>query len=421
MTPFLQLTLLLVIIITAAKLGGYISLRLGQPSVLGELVVGILLGPSLLNIFGFSWFNDSHLPETTHQLAEIGVLMLMFIAGLELHLSELLRSGKVAALAGTLGVLLPLGLGTLTGILFSMEILPAVFLGLILSATSVSISAQTLIELKVLRSRIGVGLLGAAVFDDVLVLLTLSIVVALTQPASAGLLGVLWIVVKMVLFLGLASAFGLWVLPKLTHLMSKLQISQGLVALAFVILLLYGWSAEVIGEMAAITGAFFAGLWFGRLPEKEHIQNSIAAAAYGLFVPVFFINIGLSVNARLLTTGALLLMLVIIIVAVLGKIIGSGAGALLGGYTKREALQLGIGMVSRGEVGLIVATIGVNAGFIRETEYAAVLGMVIATTLLTPPMLRAAFKQRKKPAKEIPQEKDQENTAVKNNPEGANR
>jgi Kef-type K+ transport system membrane component KefB len=392
MTPFLQLAISLAIIISAAKLGGYLSYRIGQPAVLGELIVGIILGPSVLNILDMPYFTDQHLLEVIHQMAEMGVLLLMFLAGLELHLSDLLRSGKVAALAGTFGVFLPLVLGTITGVLFAMDIQPAIFIGLILSATSVSISAQTLMELKVLRSRVGVGLLGAAVFDDILVLLGLSVFTALTQPiADAGFTSILLIVLKMVLFLGIASAIGWWAIPRLSHRISNLPISQGLIAFAFVVMLLYGWTAETMGHMAAITGAFLAGLWFGRIPEKERIHNGIAAIAYGIFVPVFFINIGLSANARELTWESGLLMLVMLLVAVISKILGSGYGAILGGFTRREALQLGVGMMSRGEVGLIVAAIGIEQGLIQPSTFAAVVGVVILTTLLTPLLLRALF------------------------------
>ena len=400
MTPFLQLAISLALVITAAKLGGYLSYRLGQPSVLGELLVGILLGPSVLNLLGMPYFTDQHLPEVIHELAEVGVLLLMFIAGLELHVSDLLRSGKVSALAGTLGVVAPLALGTTTGVLFSMDILPSIYIGLILSATSVSISAQTLMELKVLRSRMGIGLLGAAVFDDILVLLGLSIFTALIQSGpDSGLVEVLWIVLKMVLFLGGASIIGYWIFPKLSRRVSALPISQGLISFAFVSLLLYGWAAESIGQMAAITGAFFAGLWLGRTTEKERIRSGISAIAYGIFVPIFFINIGLSVDAKTLAGESGLLMLAMIIVAVMGKVLGAGYGAVLGGFTRREAAQLGVGMVSRGEVGLIVATIGLEQGMIDESTFSAVLGVVIFTTLLTPPLLRALF-PRKQPSPE---------------------
>jgi Na+:H+ antiporter len=392
MTPFLQLAIALVLIISAAKVGGYLSFRIGQPAVLGELLFGIILGPSVLNILSIPYFTDLHLPEVIHHMAELGVLMLMFLAGLELHLSDLLRSGKVAVLAGTLGVFLPLALGIASGLLFAMDVQAAIFVGLILSATSVSISAQTLMELKVLRSRVGIGLLGAAVLDDALVLLGLSVFTALTHPGSDfGIGSFLWIILKMGFFIAIASAFGWWLLPKLNHRISTLPVSQGLIAFTFVIMLLFGWVAEVVGGMAAITGAFLAGLWFSRTNEKERIQSSMATIAYAIFVPVFFINIGLSTNARELTWESGLLLLVMVVVAVVGKVFGSGLGAFLGGFLPREAIQLGVGMVSRGEVGLIVAAVGIEEGLIKQDIFSAVVGVVILTSILTPILLRMLF------------------------------
>jgi Kef-type K+ transport system membrane component KefB len=396
MSPFLQLAIALAIIITLAKLGGYLSYLLGQPSVLGELVVGIILGPSLINLVHLPFFTDQHLGETIQHLAEVGVLLLMFLAGLDLHINDLLNSGKVAGLSGVLGMLLPLGLGTLTGMLFSMGPSQAVFTGLILSATSVSISAQTLMELNVLRSRVGVSLLGAAVFDDILVLLVLSIFTAIAQPGSeVGLISVLWIILRILLFLSIASLVGLYFFPRLSTLVSSLPISQGLIALAFVVILLYGWAAESLGQMAAITGAFLAGIWLGRTPAKDHIHAGIATIAYGFFVPIFFVNIGLSANARELNWGSVWLLLVMLLVAVVGKVVGAGYGAYLGKLTRREALQLGVGMMSRGEVGLIVAAVGIELGLIDQMIFSSMVVIVILTTIMTPPLLRLLFRQKK--------------------------
>ncbi len=397
MTSFLQLALALTIIILAAKLGGYLSYRIGQSAVLGELIVGIILGPSVLNFMNASYFMDKHLPEVIHQMAEMGVLLLIFLAGLDLHISDLLKSGKVSALAGILGVIFPLLLGTGAGILFSMNIQSSLFVGLILSATSVSISAQTLMELNSLRSRVGISLLGAAVFDDILVLLGLSIFTAVMQPGlGSGIMGILWIILKMLLFLVIASLFGWYVFPKLSGLIANLPISQGLVAFVFVIILFFGWTAETLGQMAAITGAFLAGLWFGRSLEKERIHSGISTIAYGVFVPIFFINIGLSTNARELTGEASLLMLVMVVIAVISKVLGSGSGALLGGLTRREALQVGVGMISRGEVGLIIAAVGIEQGLITQSVFSAIVGVVILTTVLTPILLRALYPKKQK-------------------------
>ena len=397
MTPFLQLALALVVIITAAKAAGYLSYRLGQPSVLGELMAGLLIGPSLIDLFHLPFFTaEAHTQDTIAELAELGVLLLMFLAGLDLHLSDLAKSGKVSALGGILGVIAPLLMGYGLGKLINLDDEAAIFLGLILSATSVSISAQTLMELDVLRTRVGISMLGAAVFDDVLVVLCLSIFLALTGgEAAGGLGGVVLIVLRMAGFLSLATLIGFWLLPtRLSRLMDRLPISQGLMAFVFVTMLFYAWASEALGSMAAITGAFLAGLVFSRSPLKERIHAGMSTAAYGIFVPIFFVNIGLIANARELNGESLILMLAMTIVAVVSKVLGAGLGGRLGGLTNQEALQLGVGMMSRGEVGLIVVTVGVNNGLVGSDLFAEVVGVVILTTLLTPPLLRSLFTRR---------------------------
>jgi Kef-type K+ transport system membrane component KefB len=364
---------------------------LGQPSVLGELLAGLILGPSIIDFLHLPLFSNEHLGETIAEFAELGVLLLMFIAGLDLHLSDLAKSGKVSALAGTLGVIFPVAMGYGLGLAFSLPTLPALFIGLILAATSVSISAQTLIELNVLRSRVGIGLLGAAVFDDILVVLGLSILIALTAETASGLASVGLITLRMVLYLGGASILGAWLLPKWSQRVDDLPVSRGLIAFTIVILLLYAWAAEVLGGMAAITGSFLAGLFFARSPLKERIEQGMSTIAYGLFVPIFFINVGLSANARELTGENIWLVVVMVVIAVISKIMGAGLGARLAGFSNQESLQLGVGMMSRGEVGLIVATLGIAEGLIDPEGFSAVVGVVIVTTLLTPPMLRVLF------------------------------
>jgi len=398
MTPFLQFTLALVIIIVSAKLAGYLSYRIGQPSVLGELFVGIIIGPSVLNVFHAPYFSDPHMEEAITHLAEIGVLLLMFIAGLDLHISDLAKSGKVAAMAGIFGVVFPLVLGAGTGLFFNLDMISALFIGLILAATSVSISAQTLMELKVLRSRVGIGMLGAAVFDDVLVVLGLSVFVALVQSGTeSGLATILMIALRMVLYLGVASILGAWLLPKISEWVDDLPISQGLIAFAFVAALVFAWAAETLGSMAAITGAFLAGLLLSRTRVKERIEMGISTLAYAFFVPIFFVSVGLSADARQLTGQILWLFIAMVIVAIVGKVLGAGLGARLGGFSGREALQLGVGMMSRGEVGLIVASVGILEGLIEQAAFSAIVGVVIVTTLLTPPSLRLLFSQESNP------------------------
>jgi Kef-type K+ transport system membrane component KefB len=394
MTPFLQLVFELVIILLAAKTAGYLATRLGQPSVLGELLVGVLLGPTVFNILNLSFINSNSLGATITELSELGVLLLMFIAGLELHLGELTKNRRVSLLASTGGLVLSIGLGWGAGRLFGMGNTAALLMGLALGATSVSISARTLMELGLLRSRVGLGLLGAAVLDDIFSILAFSIFLAL-YSGSGGVADFFLTILRMALFLGLATVFGLWVLPHLARWVSRLSISQGVLAFAIVILLLYGLAAELVGQMAAIIGTFLAGLMFARTPEKSFIEQGINSLAYGFFVPIFFINIGLSVNLRSLDLGAVWLMVVVTLAAIAGKLFGSTAGARLGGFPTHEAIQLGAGMVARGEVTLIITAVGRKAGMIEGGAFSAIVVAVLLSTLVTPSMLRFAFARLK--------------------------
>ncbi|MEN6481086.1 MAG: cation:proton antiporter [Anaerolineaceae bacterium] len=395
MTPFLQLAFVIAIILLSAKTAGFLSTRLGQPSVLGELLIGLVLGPSLINLTHLSFITDPHIGEIIKEFGEIGVLLLMFLAGIELNLGELAENRGASAFGGIFGVVLPVALGFIYGELAGFEFSNSVFIGLTLGATSVSISAQTLMELKVLRSRVGLGLLGAAVFDDILIILLLSIFTALQSGGS--LVEILLVFGKMLVFLAVSVGFGIWLLPRIVKKISNFPISQGLVTLALIVMLFYGIAAELLGGMAAITGTFVAGLMFSRTDEKKKIETGLAPLAYAFFVPIFFVNIGLEVNLRELSISALWVMLIISALAIIGKIIGSGLGAKLGGFSWLESLQLGVGMVSRGEVGLIVATVGLEAGLLNATIFSAIVGMVLVTTLVTPPLLRTSFAMKPKP------------------------
>jgi Kef-type K+ transport system membrane component KefB len=390
MSNFLQLVLTLVIILSAAKIAGYLSTRFGQPSVFGELLVGIILGPSLINLVNLPFISDNHIIDIIDDLGEIGVLLLMFLAGIELHLQDLAKSSKVAMFSGTLGVIFPVVLGFLAGKLFGMEQQTALFLGLTLAATSVSISAQTLMELGYLRTRVGFGLLGAAVYDDILVILLLSVFVA-SMDGSVSTANILLLIARMGLFFTLAGAFGYYLLPKVIRRIGKSSISQGLITFTLVMLFMYGLAAELIGNMAAITGTFFAGLFYSRTLEKEKIAEGIQNLSYGFFVPIFFVSIGLKTNLQEFSLNSLGFLLVLSLIAILSKIMGSGLGAKFGGLPWLESYQLGTGMVSRGEVGLIVASIGASSGLINSAVLTDIVVIILFSTLITPILLKKSF------------------------------
>jgi Kef-type K+ transport system membrane component KefB len=392
MLPFLQFVFALAIIIAAAKLGGYLSQRLGQPTVAGKVLVGLILGPSLLNFLQWPMFTSPHLGESITYLAELGVLLLMFIAGLELHLSDLAESGKVAALAGTLGFVFTLGLGAVLATAFSFAPRQALFFGLLLAPTSIGISAQTLMELRMLRSRVGVSLLGAAAIDDSLAVLGVSIFLALSGSGSLdGLASGFSVLLRMILFLVVASALGIWLIPKLSRFAGKLPVSQGPFAFAFITMLMYAWSAAVLGGMAAIIGAFMAGLFLGHSPLKKRIQTEFVPWVYGMFVPIFFINVGLSADMRQLAVGGIGLIVAMCLAVIVSKLLGAGIAGFFGGTKSQEVLQLGVGMMPRGEVTLIIATVGMAEGLIGVEIFSVVVGIVIVTVLLTPLLLRRAF------------------------------
>jgi Kef-type K+ transport system membrane component KefB len=250
----------------------------------------------------------------------------MFVAGMEVDLEAMLKAGRPAVLAGVIGVIAPILLGGLQGWLSGFDLAHSAFIGLTLAATSVSIYAQTLMELQVLSTRLGMGLLGAAVVDDVLVVLLLSVFMGVAA-GSSSLLSVLWVLARMVIFLVLAIWLGGKILPRLGALVERLPISEGVMALALAVTFLYAWAAEALGGMAAITGAFIAGLIFGRTPLREEIEHGMHTLAYAWLVPVFFVSIGLETNARALGVSGIPFALIMVVVAVLSKVIGCGLGS----------------------------------------------------------------------------------------------
>ncbi|MCW5850746.1 MAG: cation:proton antiporter [Anaerolineae bacterium] len=402
MTPILQFILAVAVILLCAKAGAWLSVRLGQPAVLGELLSGLLLGPSVLDFLHLPFFTDAHLGESIGHLAELGVILLMFIAGLEVELSEMRRAGRVASASGVAGVALPLVLGLGTALAFGYPFQKSLFMGIILTATSVSISAQTLLELNALRSRLGVALLGAAVVDDVLVILVLSLFLALAA-GGGGALDVVVVVLRMVLYLGGAIVLGAWLFPRIARRIEYLRVSEAVMVVGLIVTLLYAWAAEALGGVALITGAFIAGVLFGRTPMRHKLDTGMHTLAYAFFVPIFFVSIGLEANVRLLTGDLFAFTLVFLVMAIIGKIVGSGLAARWTGFSNAEALQMGIGMVSRGEVGLIVATIGVNEGIISEQVFTVTVIMVLVTTLITPLALRWALARgATTPARPVP-------------------
>jgi len=395
MSLSLQVLLLLVVIIAASKLAGSLSHRIGQPAVFGELLVGLILGPTVLGILDWPVFANHHetLAEIVKILAELGVLFLMFLAGLETDLAQMRRVGLAAMGAGVGGVVLPFVGGAYTAHLFGIGWVESIFIGTILTATSVSISAQTLMELGQIHGKEGSTILGAAVIDDVLGILLVSVVVAFTAAGGAATAdGIGLLVLRMVLYFAGAIGLGALFLGRLTRWVEdRISASEAVLALAIVVVLLYSWLAEVGGSVATITGAYIAGLLYARTEFGHTIAEKIQSMAYSFFVPIFFISIGLEANARMLG-GSPLFAGLIVAVAILSKAVGAAGGAWAARFQPLEALRVGVGMISRGEVGLIVAGIGLSTGVIDRDIFSVMAIMVLVTTMVTPPLLRASFR-----------------------------
>jgi Kef-type K+ transport system membrane component KefB len=380
----LDLLPLLAAILIGAKLAGRLSQRFGLPSVFGELLLGIVLGPSLFNLI--------HTNEPLQLLAQVGVILLMFRAGMETDLDQMRRVGFVATLVALGGVLLPLGGGYLLGRMFGFGVLPSLFIGAVLTATSVSISAEVLRELGQLRSRVGATILGAAVIDDVLGVIVLSLVLGLAGSGNP------WLAVgKMAVFIPVAWFAGNWMLPRLLRYSRHIGEKESVLAMMLGLILIYAWAAESLGSVAAITGAYLLGIVVARYVDHEHVvHDGSAALAYSFLVPVFFVNIGLDADASQLM-NAPLFTLVLLVLALLGKVVGCGAGALFGRFARREAVQIGVGMIARGEVALVMVAAGRQAGLVDETLFTATIVMTLVTTLVTPPLLRVAFARKPVP------------------------
>ena len=396
--PVLELLIALAIVLVAAKGAGILAIRFGQPAVLGELAVGVILGPSLLDMFGREFLEEAHLEETVLLLKELGVVFLMFLAGLETDLSEVAKVRKVAILAGTMGVIFPLVFGSLGALPFGFEAKEAIFVGIILSATSVSISARTLMEIGVLQKRQGISILAAAVIDDVLVILVLSFFVAFavdTGDGGGGVTEVLTIVGRVALFFAAATIVGLLVVPRLASWSANAPMSEGVLVTAIVVILVYSWFAEEVGGVALITGAFMAGLLLRRTNVHRVIDEKMRTIAYGFFVPIFFVGVGLSADAGGFEVSDIVLLAVISVIAVVSKVIGSGLGARLAGEDIRSSVQIGTGMISRGEVGLIVASVGLAQGLVDQNLFSVMVLMVLVTTLVTPVLLKIVFAEEK--------------------------
>jgi len=367
------------VILLAANIGGMISKKLKQPAVLGQIVAGIILGLGIM-----------HKTELINHLAEIGVIFLMFIAGLETDVEELKASSKSSSLIALGGVVVPFTFVAGGVYLVTKDFNTSMFMGVISTATSVSISVQTLREMSQLRTRQGITILGAAIMDDIVGIILLTIMIGFVKPGEG--MGLPIVLGKIALFFVVTFAVGYIITKLIDRYCEKIDIEDSIVTYALVICFMLAFMSEEFG-VAAITGAYFSGVVFSMTRFRHKVSHEISKISSTVFTPIFFVAIGMGVNLGAAFT-AVKVGSVLIILGSLGKIIGCGLGARMSGFDKQKAIQIGVGMVPRAEVAIIIANLGVRIGIIGQKELAAVILMVVATTLITPSLLKWSFEEK---------------------------
>jgi Kef-type K+ transport system membrane component KefB len=373
------------VIFVAAKLVGEIFERLGLPAVPGEILAGLALGP-----FALGWIPAS---DTLHSVAEIGVIFVLFSAGLETSPGELIRVSRKALLVSIAGVVVPFVLGFGYMKLRGAATLESVFVAAAMVATSVGIAARVLADMNLLATRTAKIILAAAVFDDVIGMVVLAVV-----AGSASSAGVQWLHLGVLTAEAVAFAlFMMFVAPRVVHRIhpqvERLTTRNASLVIALAICLFLSWLAAQIG-MAAIVGAFFAGMMFADYAERWELIPRVGGIT-SFLAPFFFFDIGARLNPRLFTGNLLLAAIVISLLAVISKVIGCGLPLLNEGWP--TVFRVGVGMMPRGEVALIIALVGLQSGIMSQSAYGIVVFMTAVTTLLAPPILRYLFRNEMPP------------------------
>ena len=382
--------LFLAIIMISTKILGLFTRKIHMPAVVGALVAGVILGPSCLNLITLTGDTGVFL----EQMAEIGVILLMFNAGLETDLSELKKNGVASFVTALIGVIVPL-VGGFLGYAFFFhtdfsdydEVLKAVFVGVVLTATSVSITVETLREMGKLKGKVGTTILGAAVIDDIIGIIVLTIVTSLKDTSVSPIT----VVLKIVLYFVFIAVL-IFVLTKLKVFVEEQDENRRTAIICVALCFILSYISEEYFGIADITGAYFAGLMLCTMKVGPYVARRCEIPSYLIFSPVFFASVGLKVTLGGMDASIWIFAIILLVIAILSKVVGCGLGAKICGCTGKEAFQVGIGMISRGEVALIVAQKGYASGMLDDVLFAPIVLVVIVTTLITPILLKLVMK-----------------------------
>lgn len=376
----------LAIIIVAAKLFGLIAKKCKAPQVVGEIIAGIIIGPCLLG-----WVQTS---DFLAQMAEIGVILLMFSAGLETNLKDLVKTGPKAFGIACAGVFIPLAGGTIYYMLVygfstigSEEFFKALFIGTIMTATSVSITVESLREMGYLKGEIGTTILNAAIIDDIIGMLVLTVVIGFNDPTAKPIN----VVCNTVLFMCISVVGGFFAYRVFQKIDKKYPHSRRITIAGLALCLTMAYCAERYFGIADITGAYVAGIILCNIHDSEFIARRMDINSYVLFGPIFFASIGLKTDIRNLDTSVLLFSLGFVFVALITKIIGCGLFARICKIPTKHAAKVGVGMMTRGEVALIVSTTGMKTGLLDPVYFTSVILLIISSSILTPIILKFLY------------------------------
>ena len=382
--------LFLAIIMISTKILGLFTRKIHMPAVVGALVAGVILGPSCLNLITLTGDTGVFL----EQMAEIGVILLMFNAGLETDLSELKKNGVASFVTALIGVIVPL-IGGFLGYAFFFhtdfsdydEVLKAVFVGVVLTATSVSITVETLREMGKLKGKVGTTILGAAVIDDIIGIIVLTIETSIKDTSVSPIT----VVLKIVLYFVFIAVL-IFVLTKLKVFVEEQDEKRRTAIICVALCFILSYISEEYFGIADITGAYFAGLMLCTMKVGPYVARRCEIPSYLIFSPVFFASVGLKVTLGGMDASIWIFAIILLVIAILSKVVGCGLGAKICGCTGKEAFQVGIGMISRGEVALIVAQKGYASGMLDDVLFAPIVLVVIVTTLITPILLKLVMK-----------------------------
>ena len=386
----------LAIIMVAAKIMGLAVRKLNVPQVVGEILAGLIIGPSILGFVQQSDFLS--------QMAEIGVILLMFSAGLGTNLRDMAKTGLTAFLVACMGVFVPLLCGTLLYMAFygfdsigSAEFYKALFIGTILTATSVSITVKALAEMGKLKTKLGTLIVSAAIIDDVIGIIVLTMVVGMST-GKGGSGQIIAVAVRSALFFVFSGGIGFVIYKIFKRLDAKYKHTQRIPILGLALCMFMAYAAERYFGVADITGAFVAGIILCNIQDADYIERKMNINSYMLFGPVFFAGIGLKTDVSHISPDIILFSVCFVIVGLIAKIIGCGITARLSRYSFGDSLKVGVGMMTRGEVALIVAQKGLSAKIIKPVFFTPVILLIIVSSILTPIALKMLYGRDKSPA-----------------------